>query len=281
MKTKRRRLERIAVLPTLLTLGNLLCGFWALIFIIKEEFASAAWLILLAMIVFDALDGQIARRVAGGTTKFGAQLDSLADMVSFGVAPAFLAYTMINQSDYHLISDKFPILLCAFYLVCVALRLARFNVETTAEHSFHNYFPGLPSPGAAGLLVCLVLLHQNTDLTQIITIILPFTTLILAVLMVTRLPYLHLMNRLTRVKYHFLRLVEIVLILLVILFKPKETLFAGFLIYTLSGPVMYVWSRLFPRSRLASTQARIAPAVNEPGITLHEKTDSSRSDVTS
>lgn len=243
MKLKPKRLRQVAILPSLFTLGNLLCGFGALTFAIKENFVPAAWLILLAIAVFDGLDGLIARATKS-VTKFGAQLDSLADIVSFGIAPAFLSYTIIHQSQKHLISYRFTFLICAFYVVCAALRLARFNVEDSHDFSPHQHFAGLPTPGAAGMIATIII-FQNELSTQYIAyigkitpLILPVATLLLAFLMVSRLRYIHLFNRVIQSKHPFIRLVEISLVLLLVVFHPEVTLFFGFLLYILSGPIL-------------------------------------------
>ncbi|MBI1904109.1 MAG: CDP-alcohol phosphatidyltransferase family protein, partial [Planctomycetia bacterium] len=154
----RRRIRAVAVLPTLFTLGNLVCGFFAIMVAAWDDppmpagpFAGpdptyamiAAALIFLAM-VFDALDGQLAR-LARSTSEFGAQLDSLCDVVSFGVAPAFLLVKMCP--DFAVGHPHAIWVIAAAFVVCAALRLARFNVETTAAE-FGIACEGCHGPGA-------------------------------------------------------------------------------------------------------------------------------------
>lgn len=259
MKLKSKRLRRVAILPALFTLGNLLCGFGALTYAIRDHYLQAAWLILLAMAVFDSLDGLVARATKS-VSNFGAHLDSLADMVSFGIAPAFLSYSLIHKSNSHLISYKFTFLICAFYVVCVALRLARYNVETAEDFTPHQFFAGLPSPGAAAMISSIIIIHKEfgasskygTFFNDVIPVILPVATLILAFLMVSRLRYAHLLNKIIKSKHNFIRLVEIMLCVLLVIFQPEATLFVGFLIYTMSGLVWYFISPLFPKYRVKS-----------------------------
>ena len=157
MKPKLKKLRGVEVLPSLLTLGNLLSGFGALYYIMKVDYGTAAWLIFLAM-AFDMLDGKIARYTKS-SSNFGIQLDSLADIISFGLTPAFLILKLITTSS------NIPIrciwIVSAIYLVCATLRLARFNTETSTNDEDHQYFFGLPTPGAAGVLASLVILHKE------------------------------------------------------------------------------------------------------------------------
>ena len=114
----------IYILPSLFTTGNLFCGFWAIISVFQEKFFYAAVAILLAS-VFDVLDGKVAR-LSGATSKFGVQYDSLADLVSFGIAPALLAYSWALRPY-----GRFGWLAAFLFVVCGALRLARFNVQSS------------------------------------------------------------------------------------------------------------------------------------------------------
>jgi len=143
--------------------------------------------------VFDALDGKVAR-MTNSSSDFGAQLDSLADVVTFGAAPAFIVKAMS-----HGFPPRIGWLISTLFLVCAALRLARFNVETEEDEASHEYFKGLPTPAAAGLIAALVILH--TDLvanyrTGVIQFALPLVALVLAALMISRIPYAHVVVRL-------------------------------------------------------------------------------------
>jgi len=162
-----RPIRTISVFPTLLTLGNLVCGFFAIVVAARVEKPVApppdvenarilldawnvmisGWLIFLAM-VFDALDGYVAR-LARTSSDFGAQLDSLCDLVTFGVAPGFLLVKMCPRFAYF--HSEAVWVIAAAFAACAALRLARFNVETGDEDE-HAHFTGLPSPAAAAAI---------------------------------------------------------------------------------------------------------------------------------
>ena len=140
----------IYILPNLFTTGNLFCGFWAIISVFQEKFFYAAVAILLASI-FDVLDGKVAR-LSGATSKFGVQYDSLADLVSFGIAPALLAFSWALRPY-----GKFGWLAAFLFVVCGALRLARFNVQSSSGEV--KYFKGLPIPAAALMIALTILLY--------------------------------------------------------------------------------------------------------------------------
>jgi CDP-diacylglycerol--serine O-phosphatidyltransferase len=145
------RRRALATLPSLFTLANMMCGFLAILVSIRGQFEFAAVLVGLS-IIFDITDGAVARLV-GAVTPFGLQFDSLADLVSFGMAPALLAFTLFSEGD-----DAFDPLgwnACFVWLACAAIRLARFNttIDPTADK---RYFIGMPSPGAAGVVLASV-----------------------------------------------------------------------------------------------------------------------------
>lgn len=202
------------IVPTLLTLGNAVCGFAAIALVCNSANAPtallvAACLIYLAM-VFDALDGTAARLMKQ-SGPFGAQLDSLCDVISFGVAPALLMVQFALRYDHS------PFLLwpaAALYVVCTVLRLARFNVKATEDEHRPKSFCGLPSPAAAGTVASFPLLvskprPRETDaptsfwdqigawLDGTVAAWLPLITVIVAFLMVSRLRYAHIARHLT------------------------------------------------------------------------------------
>jgi CDP-diacylglycerol--serine O-phosphatidyltransferase len=146
--TRRRAL---ATLPSLFTLANMLCGFAAILVSIRGDFRLAAVLIGLS-IVFDITDGAVARLV-GAVTPFGLQFDSLADLVSFGMAPALIAFTLFSEGRDGW--DPLGWVVCGLWVACAAIRLARFNttIDPTADK---RYFTGMPSPGAAGVVLASV-----------------------------------------------------------------------------------------------------------------------------
>ncbi|MGY1743879.1 MULTISPECIES: CDP-diacylglycerol--serine O-phosphatidyltransferase [unclassified Blastococcus] len=146
--TRRRAL---ATLPSLFTLANMMCGFVAILVSIRGDHTLAAVLVGLS-VVFDITDGAVARLV-GAVTPFGLQFDSLADLVSFGMAPALLAFTLFSEGRDGW--DPLGWVVCGLWVACAAIRLARFNttIDPTADK---RYFTGMPSPGAAGVVLASV-----------------------------------------------------------------------------------------------------------------------------
>ncbi len=183
-RVRGQRLKYITILPSLITILNGVCGFTAIVLASKGAaagtsnfsyhklqlpyFAMAGYMILLAMIA-DMLDGRLAR-MSQSTSSFGGQLDSLCDIISFGVAPAFL---MVKILEYKLTGlaetnpsledflQRFVWLAAVAYISCAAIRLARFNVENEQDESAHMSFIGLPTPAAAGVIVSMVIFHQE------------------------------------------------------------------------------------------------------------------------
>ncbi|TQN41655.1 CDP-diacylglycerol--serine O-phosphatidyltransferase [Blastococcus colisei] len=178
--TRRRAL---ASLPSLFTLGNMFCGFFAILVSIRGQYSLAAVLIGLS-VVFDIADGAVARLV-GAVTPFGLQFDSLADLVSFGLAPALLAFTLFSQGKDEW--DPLGWVVCFVWVACAAIRLARFNttIDPTADK---RYFIGMPSPGAAGVVLASVFAFgddmQGRDRLWVLLIV-----LVPALLMVTNIRF--------------------------------------------------------------------------------------------
>jgi CDP-diacylglycerol--serine O-phosphatidyltransferase len=234
-----RDLRSVPVLPSLITLGNVFLGFLAMSKVadavraaglggpevvlspaVVTIFESAVILVFLAM-VFDALDGRVAR-MTGQTSAFGAQLDSLADMVTFGVAPAFIAKVLINFHESPAVGvlpvhPKIYYFVAAVYVLCAAMRLARFNAETGAAEEDHTEFRGLPTPGAAALVCAIVAFWcSRNDANNIISrhllpasihdlliVAMPATLVCIGLLMVSRVPYPHLFHSLLRRRHSF------------------------------------------------------------------------------
>lgn len=239
-RVRRQRLKYITILPSVVTILNGVFGFTAIILASKgaeqavaavpEEarkpyFAISGYMILLAMIA-DMLDGQLARKVKS-TSSFGGQLDSLCDVISFGAAPVFLMLKIV-EFKLELMSSagdsalqRFIWLAAAGYLSCAIIRLARFNVENERGESAHMSFMGLPTPAAAGVIVSLVILHQQTlrpyretlPIVDGVIYILPFLALGLAVLMVSRIRYPHVINQYFRGRKPFGHFIRVLLLL--------------------------------------------------------------------
>lgn len=257
-----RPIRTISVFPTLLTLGNLICGFFAIVVaarIDKPDPVTAAniadidtmnimfsgCLIFLAM-VFDGLDGYVAR-LARTTSDFGAQLDSLCDVVSFGVAPGFLLVKMCPQ--FTLIHNRAVWIIAAAFAVCAALRLARFNVETSDEDD-HLYFSGLPSPAAAaavaGFAILFYTLRQEPNALKnwfddALQMVLPFLGLLVALLMVSRIRYPHITNRVLRGQRSFAHVVAVVFVFVAIMLARGYAVPIVACAFVLYGPVHLAW----------------------------------------
>lgn len=282
---KRRRfrdLKNVPVLPSLITLGNVFFGFLAIAKVadalrisvpgaafsdLSDYFATAAILVFVAM-VFDALDGRIAR-MTNQATPFGAQLDSMADMVTFGVAPAFLAKVLIDwyaQSDSNSLLPVHPKLYyvaSAIYVLCAALRLARFNVETGVADDDHREFRGLPSPAAAAVVCSLVAFYcTRDDDRQLISrallgqdhfnwivIAMPVIIAVLGLLMVSRVPYPHAVYAIVRGRHSFPFLASLVVLIGVAAVEWQLALVVVTLAYVLWGLLLGIY-RLLTTGRL-------------------------------
>ena len=241
---------RSAVSPaSLITLGNLACGVAAMIWASEAQrlgdlslLEYSGWLIVLATI-FDALDGKVAR-MTRSTSTLGAQLDSLADAVTFGVAPALMVRALVLMEQPIFETRPHPRLLFVapiLFSVCAILRLARFNTETVQEdpNREHGIFVGLPSPAAAGLPTAMLLFYFNVrdpdfflpfspevidGIHEIILRISPFLLIFMAMLMVSRVPYPHFFSWLTRSRNTFRAVAETAIIFGLLLVEPAFSL---------------------------------------------------------
>lgn len=256
---RRRKIVSIQVLPTLITAANLVAGLLALSYLMDAAAAGAdeelrngflikaSWLVFVGMFC-DALDGRIAR-MTGTTSSFGAQLDSLADVVTFGVTPALIARAYLGYG-FPNVAGKILVGLAVVYMVGAALRLARYNVETAridaegdgAEHVTH-VFRGLPSPAAAGVIAMIVLLHHKYELKSIEWLLLAMTP-ILGLLMVSRMPYTHVMNRYFDGRRPLGTVVFLVVVVFFMSIYFEATVAAAFLLYALSGPALTLIHRI-------------------------------------
>ena len=228
------RRQGIYLLPNLFTTGALFAGFYAVIVAMRGDFENAAIAIFLAM-VLDGLDGRIAR-LTNTSSKFGAEYDSLADMVSFGMAPALVVFSW-SLSDL----GKFGWSAAFIYVACAALRLARFNtqIETADKH----YFTGLASPSAAGIIastvwVCYDLGLVGAAVPKELAVLVGFLTAIVGVLMIANFPYYSFKDIELRRRVPFVVMIAVVFVFGVITLDPPSILLTGFLVYAVSGPVM-------------------------------------------
>jgi CDP-diacylglycerol--serine O-phosphatidyltransferase len=298
-RPRRRRLRSLAFVPTLVTLGNLLCGFAAIHFGLRamwdlgagitpeqsETLRNAAWervlpsflsvgagLILVGM-VLDCFDGLIAR-VTRSTTNFGGQLDSLADVVTFGVAPATLMVAFMTKElagDSIIPSPlsghfwgRLTWVSAAVYVAFGAVRLARYNVEHAEVGFNHKTFRGMPIPGAAAVLVALIIFQEQQIFVAARTALvyaMPVVAMTLALLMVSRIPYRRFHRASLVGRRPFGQLLVVILVLAVLVSFPAPTLLAGTVLYGLSGPLLILMRRL--RDKRAPAEAD--PARAQPG----------------
>ncbi len=222
----------IYILPNLFTTGNLFCGFWAIVSVFQEKFEIAAYAILLAS-VFDVLDGKIAR-LSGATSKFGVQYDSLADLVSFGIAPALLAFSWALRPY-----GKFGWLAAFLFVVCGALRLARFNVMAASGET--KYFKGLPIPASALMIALTILLYLRLiETAWVKDIVILVMIYILAFLMVSNIRYFSFKEFNLARRKPFSIFIFVILTMIVIVMEPTLVLFGFILFYVFSGPVNMV-----------------------------------------
>lgn len=220
----------IYLLPNLFTTAALFAGFYAVVAAVKGYFDTATIAVIIAMIA-DTLDGRIAR-MTHTQTAFGAQYDSLSDMVAFGIAPALIVYSF---SLFNL--GKIGWLLSFLYVAGTALRLARFNTQPLDYDK--RYFQGLPSPAAAGAVVTSVwLIYDYGVHWGILSIPLGFLTLAMAALMVSRIRYYSFKQVDFRGKVPFFVLFIPILLIVAVALDPPQVLFVVFLSYAFSGPIV-------------------------------------------
>jgi CDP-diacylglycerol--serine O-phosphatidyltransferase len=243
---RERILSGIYLLPALFTVMNGVLGFGAIHFATKSaqgqatmtQLAIACWLIAASM-VCDMLDGRVAR-MTRKTSDFGGQLDSLCDAISFGVAPAIILHRTVTHAlrtqtllaipeGMETSLERVAWCVAAIYVACAVLRLARFNVENEPDESSHMRFVGLPTPAAAGAVAAPVLYFTDltwagwgptTWLPLTAAIVLPVIGLTSALLMVSRVPYPHLVNKFIRSKRSFGSLVKITVLLVLVFIEP-------------------------------------------------------------
>lgn len=229
---KQKIKKGIYILPNFFTLMNLFSGFYSVICTIEGHFITAAVAIMIAG-VFDLLDGKIAR-ATHTSSHFGAEFDSLADLVSFGMAPAVMLYVWLLQPF-----GRLGWLAAFLFTACGALRLARFN--TNLDHSGDGNFTGLPIPAAAGMLAVTVLFVLDLGMTpEVCRFPILLLTYMLAFLMVSNIKYYSFKQVDLFKSMNFNVLVAMMLILILIASKPSITLYIIALGYIASGPVRYL-----------------------------------------
>ncbi len=290
----KRLLHGVHPLPTMVTLGNLICGFASIMMSMRanmpmviattattagvvpykpDDYLYLAGLLIFFGMVFDVLDGSVAR-LTKSTSKFGMEMDSLCDVVSFGVAPAVLVKNLIDhqaiEGKLHPMLDRYIFPLLVIYVCCATLRLARYNVESETGH--RNYFFGMPSPGAAGCAAGLVILslpashhwaispftmqvtqleNYIDDLRGPIILALPFVMLTLGILMVSRVHYQHIGDKILKGKKSFMHLLVLGIAIALIVMHHEIMLafmFNGYMIFGIANELRF---QLFPKRRPA------------------------------
>ena len=239
-----KRRKGIYVLPNLFTLAALFGGFYAIVMAMNGRFELASIGVFCAM-VLDSLDGRVAR-MTNTQSAFGEQMDSLSDMVSFGAAPALIAYMWALQG-----LGRWGWIAAFVYSACAALRLARFNVNTGVVDK--RFFQGLPSPAAAALVMGFIWLltdagvHPGQDLLGLswvhITWVMFGFTLYAGLTMVTNVPFYSFKDLHMKKSVPFAAIVLIALGIAVVNIHPPTVLFGIFVLYGLSGYVLYAWRK--------------------------------------
>lgn len=237
------------VLPSIFTIANMAFGFFAILSASEGNYVLAAWFIVLSY-VMDMLDGRIARLVHGESS-FGVEIDSLSDWISFGIAPAYLIYKFVLK-DYGFWG--YPV--AFLYVLCGALRLARYNVKSHFGGSDKDYFQGLPIPGAAGILISFVLaysmLEGESGMRSIKLVMaqmpfvyaaIPFIMIALALLMVSSAPYAAFKGDMLKPN-SIKGILVITAVLSMIIAYPQDSLFLFFSLYAVSGVIAGIYKAL-------------------------------------
>lgn len=263
-KGSREKKRGIYVLPNLFTSASLFSGFYAIIATMQERFETAAAAILISC-VFDALDGKIAR-FTHTTSHFGSEYDSLSDLVAFGVAPGLLAYQWALAPF-----GRLGWLAAFMYVICGALRLARFNVQKSIVDP--GYFKGLPIPGAAGFIASLVLFTSIFSFDgRAFPFLFIITVYFLSFLMVSTVSYPSFKGLELRRQRSFSVLVGIILTLIVIAYQPKIMLFLLLSVYLISGPFLMFYRRKTRRK----ADAPASDGAENSAAQTHETEDGGR-----
>ena len=242
----------IYLFPSLFTAGNLMCGFFSIVSTFNGQYIQAALFIIFAHIL-DGVDGYVAR-LTKTTSQFGIEFDSLADVVSFGVAPAVLVYfwALVPWGNWGWLA-------ACTYVVCGALRLSRFNVQ--AGTSAKGHFVGLPIPAAAEMITATVFLYyylggEGAPNKQVTLLLVIYG---LAGLMVSGFPYFSPKNTDLKKRFPIWILVFGIILIKVIIIAPQVMFFASFLLYTLSGPLLWSWTSIQRRRGKRGEMAEAQP----------------------
>lgn len=238
----------VYLLPNLLTTGALFCGFYAILAAINSNFEISAIAIFVAMIL-DGLDGRVARMI-NAQSEFGAEYDSLSDLVSFGLAPALIVYlwALVHMKEVSIAWGKLGWMAAFIYVACAAIRLARFNVQSDSLDK--RFFIGLPSPAAAAVMVGMVWVFHDLDVQgKIIQIPALIATVGIGLLMVSNIKFRSFKDFDIKNKVPHAAVLGMVLIFALTAIDPPKVLFFVFAAYTLSGPVNWLWKKRRPSTQ--------------------------------
>jgi CDP-diacylglycerol---serine O-phosphatidyltransferase len=237
------RRRGIYLLPNLLTTGAMFAGFYAVISGMSGDFGHACVAIIVAMFL-DTLDGRVAR-LTNTQSAFGAEYDSLSDLVSFGMAPALICFSWALST-----LGKAGWTICFIYVACAALRLARFNVQLGTTDK--RFFVGLASPAAAGLVVFMVwvLTEYDVEVTRLVSMIAALVTFLAGALMVLNIRYYSFKDLDMKNRVPFIVMILVVLVFVIVSWDPPIVLFLMAITYAMSGPAMAVYAR---KEKLLST----------------------------
>lgn len=242
----------VYLIPSMFTAGNIMCGFFSIISTFNGEYLQAAMFIIFAHLL-DGVDGYAAR-LTKTTSQFGVEFDSLADVVSFGVAPAILVYfwALVPWGNWGWLA-------ACTYVVCGALRLSRFNVQ--ARNLAKGHFVGLPIPAAAEMITSTLFLYyylggEGAPNRRVTLLLIIYG---LAILMVSGFQYFSLKNTDLRKRFPIWTLVFCIVLIKVIVAEPQVMFFTSFLLYTLSGPLLWCLTTYKHRREKRGTMAEVQP----------------------
>ena len=219
--------RRRYLVPNLFTIGNIFCGFLAIIYSSQGRFETAVIAVFIGLIL-DGLDGRVARKL-NAESSFGVQIDSLSDLVTFGVAPAFMAYHWY----FFQYADQFGVLVCFIYVVCAAARLAKFNVTKDIGHNFN----GLPTPAAAALVVSTINLFPEIDSPEFSVPLASIYVVTVSALMVSNIVYFS--GKKFKLRDPLKLTILCALAIALFWYTPRITVFCVAMLYCASGPLMF------------------------------------------
>lgn len=263
-----RRRRAVYLLPNLFTTAGLFAGFYAIVAAMGEKFHIAAIAVIIAMLL-DGIDGRVAR-MTGTQSEFGAQYDSMADLVSFGLAPSLVMYkwSLVSMAQLGGQWGKIGWLAAFFYAAMAAMRLARFNVQIGQVDK--RYFYGLASPSAATLLVSFIWLAEDLgwsgDVLWVPALVL---TVAAGALMVSPVLYYSFKDVKRKDRIPYLGILLVVLALILVAIDPPKVIFLVFFAYAISGPVQ--WAVRFRRKRMRHAHAGDPPAAEAGEVRPSER----------